>query len=67
MTDANPPAMAQARAMLTSFAAGTLVVLGVLLTVLGLFTAGNILIVVVGLGAIAVGGILGLLDRRAAA
>jgi hypothetical protein len=58
--------MAQAQAMMTSFAAGTLIVLGVLLTVLGLFAAGNMLIVLVGLGAVAVGGILGLLDRRAA-
>jgi hypothetical protein len=66
MTDANRPAMAQAQAMMTSFAAGTLIVLGVLLTVLGLFAAGNMLIVLVGLGAVAVGGILGLLDLRAA-
>jgi hypothetical protein len=53
--------------MLTSFAAGTLVVLGTLLTVLGLFAAGDMLVVLIGLGAVAVGGVLALLDRHVAA
>jgi hypothetical protein len=57
----------QAGRMITSFAAGALIVLGILLAALGLFAAGDIVIVLVGLGAIAVGGILGLLDRRSAA
>lgn len=58
---------AHARSMITSFAAGTLVVLGVLLAVLGLLAAGDMRVVLLGLGAIAVGGLLGLLDRRVAA
>jgi hypothetical protein len=50
--------------MLASFAAGTLVVIGVLLVFLGLFAAGNLAVVIVGLGSIAAGGVLALLDRR---
>lgn len=52
--------------MYTSFASGTLIVLGVLLAVLGLFTGGTVLLVLIGLGSITVGGLLGLLERRTA-
>lgn len=52
--------------MYTSFASGTLIVLGVLLAVLGLFTGGAVLLVLIGLGSITVGGLLGLLERRTA-
>jgi hypothetical protein len=52
--------------MITSFAAGALIVIGILLAALGLFAAGDVLLVLVGLGSIAVGGLLGLLDRRRA-
>jgi hypothetical protein len=48
----------------TNLAGGTLVVLGVLIAVLGLFVAGNIAIVVVGLIAIFGGGVLEALTRR---
>jgi 1,4-dihydroxy-2-naphthoate octaprenyltransferase len=51
--------------MLANFAAGTLIVLGALLTVLGFIAGGgNVTFTLIGLGAIAVGGILGLLERR---
>jgi hypothetical protein len=50
--------------MLTNFAAGTLIVLGVLLTVLGVFAGGSVPFTLIGLAAVAVGGVLGLLDRR---
>ncbi len=53
--------------MTTSFAAGTLIVLGTLLTVVGLFVGGNLVLMGLGLAAIAVGGMLGLLDRRVSA
>jgi hypothetical protein len=52
--------------MYTSFASATLIVLGVLLAVLGVFAGGAPLFVLIGLGSIAVGGILGLLERRIA-
>lgn len=53
--------------MLTNVAAGTLIVLGVLLTVLGFLAGGgNVTFTLIGLGAVAVGGILGLLGRRTA-
>ncbi len=51
--------------MLANFASGTLIVLGVLITVLGFLAGGSIAFVLIGLGAVAVGGMLGLLDRRA--
>ena len=53
--------------MLASFAAGTLIGLGVLLTVLtvlGVFAGGSVPFTLIGLAAVAVGGVLGLLDRR---
>lgn len=49
---------------MTNLAGATLVVLGVLIAVLGLFVAGNIAIVVVGLIAIFGGGVLEALTRR---
>ncbi len=52
--------------MFTNIAAGTLIVLGVLLTILGLLAAGSIAWVLVGLAAILAGGILGMFERRAA-
>lgn len=52
--------------MVTNFAAGTLVVLGVLFSVLGLFAGGRLDFVIVGLAAVAAGGILGLIGRRVA-
>ncbi|HEX7347003.1 MAG TPA: hypothetical protein VF253_09435 [Candidatus Limnocylindrales bacterium] len=50
--------------MFTSFAAGTLIVLGVLIAVLGFLAGGRIDFVGLGLGAILAAGILGLLERR---
>jgi hypothetical protein len=51
--------------MTTSFAAGALIVLGILLTVLGFIAGGgNVTFTLIGLGAIAIGGLLGVLDRR---
>ena len=43
-----------------------LTVLGILIVVLGLFAAGDVAVVVVGLGAIFAAGLLGALDRRRA-
>lgn len=51
-------------AMYTSFAAGTLIVLGVLITVLGFLAGGRIEFVGLGLGAILAAGLLGLVERR---
>jgi hypothetical protein len=48
----------------TNFAGGALAFIGVLIAVLGLFVAGNITIVVVGLIAIFGGGVLEALTRR---
>lgn len=52
--------------MHTSFAAGALVVLGSVITVLGFLLAANILMAVIGLLAIFGGGLLGVLERRVA-
>ncbi len=52
--------------MFTNFAAGTLIVLGVLLAVLGLLAAGEMTVVVIGLASVLAGGVLGLADRRVA-
>ena len=51
--------------MYVSFAAGTLIVLGVLITVLGFLGAGSVAWVGIGLGAIFGSGVLSLLERRA--
>jgi hypothetical protein len=56
----------KADAMLTSFAAGTLVVLGVLITVLGFLAGGHIGFVGIGLAAVFGAGVLSLLERRIA-
>lgn len=50
--------------MYSSIAAGTLIALGVLITVLGFIGAGSMAWVGIGLGAIFGGGILSLLERR---
>jgi hypothetical protein len=53
--------------MYTNFASATLIVLGVVITVLGFLLAGSLPTVVVGLGSVLAGGLLGLADRRRAA
>ena len=50
--------------MYTNLAAGLLIVLGAVIAVLGFLLAGEMVMVVIGLGSIAAGGILGILDRR---
>jgi hypothetical protein len=50
--------------MYASFASGTLIVLGVILTVLGVIAGGSIAFTLIGLGAIAAGGVIGLLEAR---
>ena len=50
--------------MYTNFAAGTLIVLGILLSVLGFLAGASVTFVLIGLGSVATGGILGLLERR---
>jgi hypothetical protein len=52
--------------MFTSFAAGTLIVLGVLIAVLGFLGGGSMPFVITGLVAVFAGGLLGLVDRRSA-
>ncbi len=52
--------------MSTSLPVAALVVLGTLITVLGLFAAGSIVVAAVGLVAIAVGGLLDVVARRTA-
>lgn len=52
--------------MVATFAAGALVVLGILIAVLGLFAGGSIIVSSVGLVTIAVGGMLSLLVERGA-
>ena len=50
--------------MYANFAAGTLIVLGALLAVLGLLLAASVGLVLTGLGSVAVGGLISILDRR---
>jgi len=50
--------------MYANFAAGTLIVLGALITVLGLFAAAEMLVVIVGLAAVLAGGMLGAVAAR---
>jgi hypothetical protein len=50
----------------TSLPVLTLVVLGAIVAVLGLFAAGDIAVTAIGLGAIAVAGVLDVLGRRTA-
>jgi hypothetical protein len=54
----------EAHPMYTSFAAGTLVVLGVLITVLGFLGGGSMAWVGIGLASIFGAGLLGLFERR---
>ena len=58
--------LTRAYAMLASFAAGTLIVLGVLITVLGFLAGGHIAFVGVGLAAVFGAGVLSLLERKIA-
>jgi hypothetical protein len=51
---------------MAAFASGTLVVLGVLLTVLGIFAAGSVELIAIGLAAVLAGGILGVFARQPA-
>lgn len=50
--------------MYVNFAAGTLIVLGILHTVLGVLAGGSVTFTLIGLGAIGFAGILGILDRH---
>ncbi len=50
--------------MFAGFAARTLIVLGVLLTVLGFLAGGSITFSLIGLGAIGFAGVLSVMDRR---
>lgn len=50
--------------MYANFASGTLIVLGILIAVLGLFAAGEMVVVVVGLAAVVAGGLLGAVASR---
>ncbi len=52
--------------MIASFAAGTLIVLGVLIAVLGFLGGGHLDFVGLGLGAIFAAGVLSLVERRLA-
>ncbi len=52
--------------MYTTFASGTLIVLGVVITVLGFVLAANLVMATVGLVSVLAGGLLGLADRRLA-
>lgn len=54
----------ETHAMFTNLAAGTLIVLGAVIAVLGFILAGSLPSVMVGLGAIAVAGLVSALDRR---
>jgi hypothetical protein len=56
----------KAHAMYSSFAAGTLIVLGVLITSLGFLAGGHIDFVGIGLAAIFGAGVLSLLERKIA-
>ena len=51
--------------MFTNFAAGTLIVLGAVIAILGFILAGSLPSAVVGLGAVAAAGLISALDRRA--
>ena len=50
--------------MYTTFASATLIVLGVVITVLGLILAGEIVMAGLGLASVLAGGLLGVADRR---
>jgi hypothetical protein len=50
--------------MVANFAAGALVVIGILIAVLGLFAGGSIVIAGVGLASIVLGGLLSILAAR---
>lgn len=50
--------------MYANFASATLIVLGAVIAVLGFLLAASFPMVILGLAAIAVGGFIGILDRR---
>lgn len=50
--------------MYTNLASGLLIVLGTAIAVLGFVLAGEMVMVVIGLGSVGAGGILSVLDRR---
>jgi hypothetical protein len=50
--------------MYANFAAGTLIVFGAVLAVLGLLLAASVGLMLIGLGSVAAGGLLSVLDRR---
>ena len=52
--------------MYVNVAAGTLIVLGAVIAILGFILAGSIPLIVVGLAAVAVGGLISSLGRRTA-
>jgi hypothetical protein len=52
--------------VVTNFASGTLIVLGAVIAVLGFILAGRIEVVVLGLAAVFLGGLLSLADKRRA-
>ena len=52
--------------MYVNAAAGTLIVLGAVIAILGFILAGSIPLIVVGLAAVAVGGLISALGRRTA-
>ena len=51
--------------MYANFAAGTLIVLGAVIAILGFILAGSIPLVALGLGSVAVGGMISALAKRA--
>ena len=51
--------------MYANFAAGTLIVLGAVIAILGFILAGSLAVIVTGLAAVAVGGLLSAFARRA--
>lgn len=58
------PHLTELHAIYANFAAGTLIVLGAVITVLGFVLAASIGLVLIGLGSIATGGFISVLDRR---
>jgi hypothetical protein len=51
--------------MFANFAAGTLIVLGAVIAILGFILAGSIAFVALGLGSVAVGGMVSAVAKRA--
>ena len=51
--------------MFADFAAGTLIVIGAVIAILGFILAGSMSLMALGLGAVAVGGLVSLASKRA--